>query len=64
MSRREDDFMSTRGFPLVVISATAVTAYWASNAEYTVYWSPLSPVNEQLRSAEDPWLLWVRQQVK
>ena len=25
---------------------------------------PLSPSNEQLHSAEDPWLLWVREEVK
>ena|SRR5687768_944091 len=30
---------------------------------YTVNWYALGPVNEQLRSAEDPWLLWVREQV-
>lgn len=29
----------------------------------TVNWAPLSPVNEQLHSEEDPWLVWVRQQV-
>jgi hypothetical protein len=31
---------------------------------YTVNWYPLGPVNEQLHSANDPWLLWVRGQVK
>ena len=30
---------------------------------YTVNWYALGPVNEQLRSANDPWLLWVREQV-
>lgn len=30
----------------------------------TPYWSPLAPVNEQLRSSEDPWLLWVRGRLK
>ena len=32
--------------------------------EYTVDWYGLGPVNEQLRSPEDPWLLWVRDQLK
>ena len=27
---------------------------------YTVEWDALSPVNEQLHSDEDPWLLWVK----
>ena len=31
---------------------------------YTTEWMPLSPVNEQLRSGRDPWLLWVRDEVK
>lgn len=26
----------------------------------TPYWSPLSPTNEQIRGADDPWLVWVR----
>ena len=34
-----------------------------SDGSYTVNWYALGPVNEQLRSADDPWLLWVRQQV-
>jgi hypothetical protein len=32
--------------------------------EYTVYWYALGPVNEQLRSTDDPWLLWVRKMAK
>jgi hypothetical protein len=31
---------------------------------YTVNWYALGPVNEQLRSANDPWVQWVRQQIK
>ena len=31
---------------------------------YTISWYPLGPVNEQLRSPDDPWLHWVREQVK
>ena len=31
---------------------------------YTIGWYPLGPVNEQLRSPDDPWVQWVRQQVK
>ena len=30
--------------------------------EWTVNWSALAPVNEQLHAAEDPWLIWVRAQ--
>jgi hypothetical protein len=30
----------------------------------TVKWYPLAPVNEQLHSGDDPWLLWVRTQAK
>jgi len=32
--------------------------------EYTPYWYPLGPVNEQLRSAHDPWVQWVRERAK
>jgi hypothetical protein len=31
---------------------------------YTVDWAPLAAVNEQLRSADDPWLAWVRRSAK
>jgi len=31
---------------------------------YTITWYPLGPVNEQLRSSDDPWVQWVREQVK
>jgi hypothetical protein len=34
------------------------------NGGYTVDWDILGPTNEQLRSADDPWLLWVREQAK
>jgi hypothetical protein len=30
---------------------------------YTPYWSALDPVNEQLRSENDDWITWVRNQV-
>jgi len=33
-----------------------------NNGDYTVNWYALGPVNEQLRSENDPWLLWVRQE--
>jgi hypothetical protein len=33
------------------------------DGELTVYWYALGPVNEQLHSLDDPWLLWVREQV-
>jgi len=31
---------------------------------YSVAWNPLGAVNEQLRLPDDPWVQWVRQQVK
>jgi hypothetical protein len=34
------------------------------SGELTVNWYALGPVNEQLHSANDPWLLWVRGQVE
>jgi hypothetical protein len=34
------------------------------SGNYTVNWYALGPVNEQLRSEHDPWLLWVREQLK
>lgn len=30
---------------------------------YTVNWY-VGPVNEQVRSADDPWVVWVREQVR
>jgi hypothetical protein len=32
------------------------------DGDYTVNWYALGPVNEQLRSDTDPWLVWVRQE--
>ena len=32
------------------------------DGELTVYWYALGPVNEQLHSSDDPWLVWVRKQ--
>ena len=34
------------------------------SGEYTVNWYALGPVNEQLHSANDAWLLWVREEAK
>jgi hypothetical protein len=33
----------------------------AKAGEFTVNWYALAPVNEQLHSDDDPWLLWVRE---
>jgi hypothetical protein len=30
----------------------------------TIRWYALAPTNEQLRSADDPWIVWVRKQLK
>jgi hypothetical protein len=32
--------------------------------DFTVNWYPLGPVNEQLHSDQDEWILWVRQQAR
>jgi hypothetical protein len=34
----------------------------ADSSELTGEWNALSPTNEQLHSADDPWLIWVRAQ--
>ncbi|HLY16196.1 MAG TPA: hypothetical protein VKR61_03185 [Bryobacteraceae bacterium] len=34
------------------------------NGELTVNWYALAPVNEQLHSDDDPWILWVRERAK
>ena len=34
------------------------------DGKLTPYWSALMPVNEQLRSSDDEWLLWVKKQLK
>jgi hypothetical protein len=34
----------------------------APSGYYTPYWALLSPVNEQMRGADDPWIQWVRRQ--
>jgi hypothetical protein len=31
---------------------------------FTVNWAALAPVNEQLHSSEDAWLVWVREQAR
>lgn len=30
----------------------------------TPYWEPLQPVNEQVRGTADPWLIWIRDEVR
>ena len=34
------------------------------NGKFTVSWYALAPTNEQLHSADDPWVVWVREQLK
>jgi hypothetical protein len=34
----------------------------STQRSFTVEWYALGPVNEQLHSTDDPWLLWVRAQ--
>jgi len=51
-------------FLLVLKRAPTVAAVFSSDTAYTVNWYALGPVNEQLRSLDDPWLQWVRDQLK
>ena len=53
-------------FLLVLVRAAGVrpSPLVAADTTYTVNWLALAPVNEQLRSADDPWLAWVREQTK
>jgi hypothetical protein len=32
------------------------------DVELTVNWAALEPVNAQLHSADDPWVVWFREQ--
>jgi hypothetical protein len=32
-----------------------------TNGHFNANWYPLGPTNEQLRSEQDPWLLWTRE---
>ncbi len=34
-----------------------------SGDELTPYWKALAPLNEQIRGAADPWVVWVRERV-
>jgi hypothetical protein len=34
------------------------------DGNYTVNWYALGPVNEQLRSEHDPWLVWAREHTR
>ena len=36
----------------------------AEGGELTPYWSALAPTNEQLFGSEDPWIRWVRAELK
>jgi len=32
--------------------------------ELNIFWYPLAPVNEQIHSADDPWIIWVRNEAQ
>ncbi len=34
------------------------------DGKLTIRWYALAPTNEQLHSADDPWVIWVREQLK
>ncbi len=34
------------------------------DSKLTIRWYALAPTNEQLRSADDPWIIWVKEQLK
>jgi hypothetical protein len=48
---------------LLALKRNTAPSLFTVNTEMTVNWYALGPVNEQLRSERDPWLLWVRAQV-
>ena len=41
-----------------------VLKWYPAGVTLTPYWYALAPTNEQLRSDQDPWLRWVRQQIE
>jgi hypothetical protein len=45
-------------------SADFLLVLQGSGTSFTVNWYALGPVNEQLQSNDDQWLVWVRQEVK
>jgi hypothetical protein len=34
-----------------------------ADGKLTIRWYALAPTNEQLRSADDPWIVWVKEQL-
>ncbi len=34
------------------------------DGRYTPYWEPLQPVNEQVRGPDDPWIVWLRSEMR
>ena len=34
------------------------------DGKFSIRWYALAPTNEQLRSADDPWIVWVKEQLK
>ncbi len=34
-----------------------------SQNEWTPYWAPLMPTNEQIQGSDDPWMIWVRERI-
>ena len=35
-----------------------------NSGDLTINWAALAPVNEELHSSEDAWLIWVREQAR
>jgi hypothetical protein len=59
--------MPARSFPFLIRVLKKWTTSFVGRPMahgYAVNWAPLAPVNEQLRSSDDPWVQWVRAQVR
>jgi len=53
-----------RGSKFVLMLKRGTNLHLQGRTEYTVNWAALAPVNEQIKSADDPWVQWVRQQIQ
>lgn len=50
---------------LLLKRATEVEAFYrpSHGLEFTAFWSPLAPTNEQVHERDDKWVEWVRERV-
>ena len=45
---------------LLMLKPIAPERFEPFKPEWTPYWQPLAPINEQVHGADDPWVAWVR----